>query len=484
MKISLIKSIEKACIYSEKGTVYKANEKFLNLCGYPSDYIVGKSLREVGVLLRIYFQVCLEDIKDTHNLYIFTKGDMPKDVTISCRSLKENKKVYYIEENTNSLLEGIIKNFDNIDVNDKEAIVIYSYPDCIHLKSNKRYIDNLALLDIKVDDPIGLEPPFPKHVLNLIKKGKSFYKQGVEFKGSNMGLSYLNIEVRVMVGDKDKKYLICSFEETVEEKIASALKIQEDVFINTSHELKTPLNLIFSASQLLNIYLEKDPLEGIRDDMIYSNKVIVQNCYRLTKLINNILDISRIESGFYKLNLSNNNIVDVIDDVIESVSEYTKARDMQIIFDTEVDEMIIAFDVYKFERILLNLISNAIKFSNPNGFILIKLTYKDNFVEISVKDDGIGIDEKDLDTIFEKFKQVNKSLDRISEGTGIGLSLVKYLVELHKGKVSVESTLDEGSIFKVEIPNITVDNVEFNQDDHYHKNKTEMIKFELSDIYS
>lgn len=103
------------------------------------------------------------------------------------------------------------------------------------------------------------------------------------------------------------------------EKMNSALKIQDQMFVNISHELKTPLNLIFTASQLLNMYLETDSLTNIKKNIARSNDIIMQNCYRLTKLINNILEISKIESGLYNLNLRNDNIVDAIRNIGKSI---------------------------------------------------------------------------------------------------------------------------------------------------------------------
>lgn len=272
-------------------------------------------------------------------------------------------------------------------------------------------------------------------------------------------------------------------EELANEEMNQALKAQDEMFINVSHELKTPLNLIFSASQLLEMYLKKDSLVDVKKDIIYSNEIIMQNCYRLTKLISNILDISKIESGFYKLNLTNNNIVNVIDDMVDSVSDYIKASGLELVFNTEIEEMIVAFDVYKIERLLLNLISNAIKFSSEKGTILIGLESKDNYVEITVEDNGIGIDRASMNIIFEKFRQLNKSLNRMSEGSGIGLSLVKAITQLHEGEISVESTLGKGSIFRVKLPIRTTNSENIESKESYYRNKTEMIKYELSDIY-
>ena len=170
-----------------------------------------------------------------------------------------------------------------------------------------------------------------------------------------------------------------------------------------------------------------------------SINIIKQNCYRFTKLVNNIIDVSKIESGFLKLNLSNENIVNIIENIVQSVSDYIKVKGLNIVFDTNTEEKIIACDPDKVERIIINLISNAIKFTNASGSIFVNIIDKGDTVEISVKDTGIGMDKKHLNNIFKRFHQVDKSLSRNTEGSGIGLSLVRSIVKLHGGKISAES---------------------------------------------
>lgn len=275
-----------------------------------------------------------------------------------------------------------------------------------------------------------------------------------------------------------------SDEELANKRMEKLLTAQEELFINTSHELKTPLSVIFSGAQLLNLYLENDSLEDCRDDIFNINKTIIGNCFRLIKLINNILDISKIESGLNELHLCNYNIVEIIDSIVQSVSEYTKSKDIQIIFDPDVEELLIALDVYKFDRILLNLISNAIKFSITGKVIFIKLEVTDHqTVRISVTDEGIGIAQESMGAIFGKFIQLNRNLNRISEGTGLGLPLAKSMAELHGGSLTVESILDKGSTFTIELPIKTIDTTTSNQEDTTDIDRVEIIKYEFSDIY-
>jgi methyl-accepting chemotaxis protein len=260
--------------------------------------------------------------------------------------------------------------------------------------------------------------------------------------------------------------------------------MQDELYVNVSHELKTPLNVIFSANQVMDMYLKSDSIEEKKDKLINYNNSIKQNCYRLLRLVNNIVDLSKSNSGLLKLNLCNENIVYVIENIVQSVSEYVKSKELKIIFDTNVEEKIIACDADKIERVMLNLISNAIKFSNPNGEIFVNVSSKEETIEISVKDTGRGIEKQNLGYIFNRFYQENKSLSRNAEGTGIGLSLIKSLIELHGGNISVESEINKGSIFKVELPARTIESKEFEEQPNSLNNRIETIKIEFSDIYS
>ncbi|MGV8980805.1 ATP-binding protein [Clostridium sp.] len=257
----------------------------------------------------------------------------------------------------------------------------------------------------------------------------------------------------------------------------------EEFTANISHELKTPLNVIFSAIQLFQMYCDNGSLDQRKNTIIKYLDSMKLNSYRLSKLINNIVDSSKIQAGFFKLNLSNNNIVEVVEDIVMSVTDFTDSKGLQIIFDTDTEEKIIACDPEIIQRIMLNLISNAIKFSKVGDEIFVEVKDKNEFVEISVKDNGIGIEEKNLEVIFDRFKQVDKSLSRNVEGTGIGLSLVKSIVKLHGGSIYAESVFGKGSKFTVSLPSAKVidGNILYNSK---VKNEDESIKVELSDVYS
>ena len=266
------------------------------------------------------------------------------------------------------------------------------------------------------------------------------------------------------------------------DKLQKLLASQEEFIANISHELKTPLNVICATVQLFSMYCNNGSLDERKDSIIKYIDSIKKNTYRLSKLINNIVDSSKIKSGFFKLSLSNNNIIEVVEDIVTSVTDFTESKGLNIIFDTNVEEKIIACDPEKIERIVLNLISNAIKFSNFDNEIFVEVKDKGEFVEISVEDNGIGIEKKNLKMIFDRFKQVGEALSRNGEGTGIGLSLVKSIVELQGGSIEVESEFGKGSKFIVTLParRVSQENMLLSSK---MRNGKESIQVELSDIY-
>ncbi|ABR47483.1 integral membrane sensor signal transduction histidine kinase [Alkaliphilus metalliredigens QYMF] len=281
-----------------------------------------------------------------------------------------------------------------------------------------------------------------------------------------------------------KMILYFNEREVAEKELVATLeldKIKNEFFGNISHELKTPVNVIFGTVQLLDVQAKEG---NVCNDKYL--KIMKQNCYRLIRLVNNLVDTTKLDSGFYDLNLQNVNVVNVVESITLSVAQYVEGKGLTLEFDTDVEEKVLACDSEKIERIMLNLLSNAVKFTDIGGKIIVNMTDKGSHIIISVKDTGIGISPKDLKVIFQRFKQVDKSLTRNSEGSGIGLSLVKSLVEMHGGRVYTESQLGKGSNFIIELPVKMVDTEENNYKGIFERGESseiERIKVEFSDIY-
>lgn len=283
----------------------------------------------------------------------------------------------------------------------------------------------------------------------------------------------LEKQVQKLKSDVEKNTELLNESQEFNKKIAEFIS-------NISHELKTPLNVIFSAIQVLELYKDYTDEKYINKRNQYL-EIMKQNCYRLMRLINNILDVSKLDSGFIKLNLHNRNIVDVIEDITSSLAPYVESKGITLTFDTNVEEKILAVDSDKIERIVLNLLSNAVKFTPEKGKIYVAVQDEGDNVYIKVKDTGIGIPEDKLQIIFKRFGQVGGNYMNDSRGSGIGLYLVKSFVELHGGKISVESTLNEGSEFTIKLP-ARVIKEEYPGEDNCGSRK-EQIGMEFPDIH-
>lgn len=221
-------------------------------------------------------------------------------------------------------------------------------------------------------------------------------------------------------------------------------------FTNISHELRTPLTLILGpAKQLLE---EADDSSSEYQKSRFN--LIHQNASRLLNLVNQVLDFRKAQTGELKLKVSKTDILLYTKNTFESFKEFAYNKHIELNFNSEDETLFGWIDKDKYDKILYNLLSNAIKFTNKYGHVdlFIKLKGEDNSIlVIEVSDDGIGIPLKSQEKIFTRFYQATNSKEN-NTGSGIGLSLVKSLVELHKGTITVESKPKQGSIFTFEIP--------------------------------
>lgn len=262
-------------------------------------------------------------------------------------------------------------------------------------------------------------------------------------------------------------------------------KLKTEFFSNISHELRTPLNVMLSTIQLLELYRSNGSIVDNGINLERKMFILRQNSLRLLRLVNNLIDITKIDAGYYELQLQNNDIVSVVEDITLSVVEYAESKKISLIFDTDVEERVTACDSDKIERIMLNLLSNAVKFTRPLGKITVNIYDGEDNITIVVGDTGIGIPKEKQELIFERFRQVDKSLNRINEGSGIGLSLVKSLVMLHGGSISVESNYNQGSKFKIKLPVRVIPEQELKPDNTIRSQEGEArTNLEFSDIYS
>lgn len=263
--------------------------------------------------------------------------------------------------------------------------------------------------------------------------------------------------------------------------------LKTEFFANLSHEFKTPLNIILSTVQLVMNYIE---VNNEYPDYNMFNKClsnIKQNSYRILKIANNLIDMSKIDGNFYSINMGNYNIVEVVENIVQSLAEYMKDNKRNIIFDTIEEEIITACDPDQIERIILNVLSNAMKFTSHGGNIYVDMEVNDrcNKVIIKISNDGEKINFEDRLRIFERFTQSESLLTRRAEGTGIGLTLVKSLVKLHNGEVYVNTEFEEGTQFCIELPIRKMKNFKNNNvREKSIVSKVEKFNIEFSDIYN
>ena len=350
----------------------------------------------------------------------------------------------------------------------KAEIKAMHYSDLIHP-------DDISILEYLYD---------PNYIVEEIKH------LTIRFLGKDNSYKWIELSAKYV---KDKNVFIFTGidvtsrkeVEVEKKKLEEAIhleSIRNEFFGNISHEFKTPLNIILGIVQLIDKNIELDNIT--KENLIRHVDIMKQNSYRLLRLVNNLIDISRIDIGYYNLQPSNYNIVKVIEDITLSIAEYVKHKKINLIFNTDVEEITLACDPDKIERVMLNLLSNAIKYTDDNGDIYVSLNKVNEDVVVSVKDSGVGIPNDKLELIFDRFGQANDILSRRCEGSGIGLSIVKSIVEMHGGKIDVFSEIGKGSEFVFNIPIKILEEEKViltcaNKEYHVEK-----CNIEFSDIYS
>ena len=224
-------------------------------------------------------------------------------------------------------------------------------------------------------------------------------------------------------------------------------KIRKDFVANVSHELRTPISSIKGYAETLVDGALEDK-ENARDFI----KIIYSDSDRLARLIDDLLDLSKIESDKFGITLKACSLKPIVIRVTSGLQK--QAQDKEIIIKIEIpkDMPDILADEVRITQVLLNLIDNAIKYNQQKGIITISAREKNEFVQVDVSDTGIGVSDKDLPRLFERFYRVDKARSRELGGTGLGLSIVKHIVSAHHGEVSVQSILGRGSTFSFTIP--------------------------------
>lgn len=225
-------------------------------------------------------------------------------------------------------------------------------------------------------------------------------------------------------------------------KAEAATEAKLNFFTNMSHEFRTPLTLILSPLEDL---IQNEKIRPVAEKNL---NLIHKNVYRLLRLINQLIDYRKIEHDKMLLSVSRNNMVEFLKDILESFQYSAKKKNIDIRLVTDAQEINVWFDVNMLDKVIFNLLSNALKFTPPNGVIYAEISHDSTAVSLSIRDNGPGIDAEEIGHVFEYFYQAQKNAVK---GSGLGLSLSKELMNLHHGDITVESTKSQGTKFSIRL---------------------------------
>ena len=263
--------------------------------------------------------------------------------------------------------------------------------------------------------------------------------------------------------------------------LSETKKSQEDFILNISHDLRSPLNIILSILQCYKD--EYNNIENMQQCQKHMES-IKRNGYKILKLVNNLIDTTKLERKHYNIKRENLDIINLIEWNIASIDKYANQKNISLVFDTNVEECIMAIDPEAIDRIIMNLISNAIKFSPQGSNIYINTWKSINQIIISIRDEGIGIPKNEQKSIFNRFIQSSKNKRNENSGSGIGLDLVRYLTKAHNGEVELRSEENSGSEFIIKLPIEVLDNNQKENANYLNtRSKVEVLELEFSDIY-
>ena len=275
-----------------------------------------------------------------------------------------------------------------------------------------------------------------------------------------------------------------------EERVLEAIKeldlvnaqhyVKNEFLINTSKLLKEPINHVVKINEVL----EQNKSQFNSKHIENYTKLVKQNCYRLKRLINNMNEIVDLENGVCDVEFVYFDIINFMKNLINYINLYLNDKGIKIKLNTNISHSILKIDLDKITKVILNLISNAIKFSDDDVLIKIDIYRKNGFINISIKDNGVGIPEDRLKFIFTKFGQIDKTLSRNTEGCGVGLTLVKDYLKLQNGQINVYSKKGDGSEFIISLKEIeNIDDEDIISTDNLEEYIHERMNIEFADIY-
>lgn len=419
---------------------------------------------------------------------VYNSNNKFRYMIITVKDITEIKQHEKKLEYTRALMERMVYTIDvpiaildypsfyvNLENEDFENVI-----QCILKEKNTPILNNYFLDIIKPD----IKNEFLNILDNVIRENKEEIVNKFKVKGDDGQDKFYKIKISPYLDEMGYIKHICIYGINITDEVNTNMqlqkmtKIKDDFFAMTSHELRTPLAIMSSSIQLVrSVYANE-----ISSNVDRTLSTINNNCSKLLKLINNLLDISKVEAGFMEVNNSVFNLIDTTKDIVESVTSYAIEKGLSIHFYCDIKEHFVSLDKDKYEKIMLNLLSNAIKYTPEGRNIHVFLNVDSKFLTVSVNDEGVGISEDKIDAIFDRYVQVNNKMSNRSSGTGIGLSLVKKLVEIMNGTIYLDSIENEGSTFTIEFLRKDIDRDESEFNNYQLDNIKDKVEVEFSDI--
>ena len=363
-------------------------------------------------------------------------GMLSSSINILARNLQNMMKAHEVQKDRlGTLIENMGSSLILIDSRGYINLINRTYKELFGVRNSEylfklyyEVIENKEVCKI-VEDIFMTEQKVKKQLVIPIKiERRHFEVYGVPIIGTN---------------DVWKGILLVFHDITEIKKLEQTRK---DFVANVSHELRTPITSIKGFSETL--------LDGAmenKETLVAFLQIILKETDRLQSLINDLLELSKIENEGFSLSIQSFNLVHSLKEVIDILHGKAAEKEITLLLEECPEEVFIEGDIYRLKQVFINIVSNALLYTPNGGKVFIRIEESDEKIQVHISDTGMGIEKEEIPRIFERFYRVNKARDRNSGGTGLGLAIVKHILEAHKGTVIVESELGKSTTFSIEL---------------------------------
>ncbi len=363
-------------------------------------------------------------------------GMLSSSINILARNLQNMMKAHEVQKDRlGTLIENMGSSLILIDSRGYINLINRTYKELFGVRNSEylfklyyEVIENKEVCKI-VEDIFMTEQKVKKQLVIPIKiERRHFEVYGVPIIGTN---------------DVWKGILLVFHDITEIKKLEQTRK---DFVANVSHELRTPITSIKGFSETL--------LDGAmenKETLVAFLQIILKETDRLQSLINDLLELSKIENEGFSLSIQSFNLVHSLEEVIDILHGKAAEKEITLLLEECPEEVFIEGDIYRLKQVFINIVSNALLYTPNGGKVFIRIEESDEKIQVHISDTGMGIEKEEIPRIFERFYRVNKARDRNSGGTGLGLAIVKHILEAHKGTVIVESELGKSTTFSIEL---------------------------------